>query len=337
MENIINDNSNELLLQIIYKMSMEIKDLNEQQQLKIKTIIENVLYKYKIIKKDTIETKSDIEEKIEIFLMKRKLEGMSQSTMKNYNYNLNKLKNYFNKPINSITTMDIMVFINHECLTKSPSSINTFMTPIKTFFTWLLNEQLISKNPCANIKPMKEPKRIKNPLNEEEIELLRDKITNIRDKAIFEFFISTGCRVSEVSNVKISDIDFKNKTLLIIGKGNKQRRVYFTERCKRAILNYLNSRKDNVDYLFVSERAPHSKMNSRAFQIIVNKMKLQSGLTRNLSPHIFRHTFATMSFKSGMRPEIIQTILGHEHISTTQIYTKIDQSDVEYSYRRLIA
>lgn len=221
---------------------------------------------------------------------------------------------------------------------KTPSSINTFMTPIRLFFAWLQNEEFIIKNPCASIKPVKEPKRLRKPLTEEQVELLRDSMLTRREKAILEFFLSTGCRLSEVLNVKIKEVDFNNKTLLVIGKGNKERRVYFTERCKRTLINYLKDRKDACEYLFVTDRKPNRKISTRGMQVIINKIQVKAGLDIHIHPHIFRHTFATHALRSGMKPEVIQQILGHGDVGITlKVYAKLAESDVEHSYRMLVS
>ena len=341
MENFNYRNCNEeLTIKLIGRLTLEYKQLevNLQEQLKIKRLIEEIIYGYEVTSKETALVTSDLEAKVNYFLATKKLEGLSPATLKGYGYSLKKLQKYFNKQVSTITTPDIKMFMYAESETKSPAGMNSFMTPIRLFFAWLQNEEFIVKNPCASIKPVKEPKHMRKPLTEEEVEMLRDSLTEERDKAIFEFFLATGCRNAEVGNVKISDIDFTNKTLLVIGKGNKERRVYFTERCKRALLNYLNTRKDNEPYLFISTRSPYGKLNNRGYQVIVNKMKAKAGLERELTPHIFRHTFATNALKSGMRPEIIQEILGHSDVGITlKVYAKLAQSEVEYSYRKLIS
>lgn len=332
--------NDELTIKLIGKLTLEIPQLeaNLSEQLKIKRVIEELLYNYEITSKETALVTSDLEGKINYFLASKKLEGLSEATLKNYRYNLKKLQNYFNKPASTITAGDIKMFMYAESDNKSASGLNTFMTPIKLFFAWLQNEEFIVKNPCGSIKPMKEPKMERKPLTEEEVELIRDADLSKRDKAILEFFLSTGCRVAEVGNVKISDIDFINKTLLVIGKGNKERRVYFTERCKRAIMNYLKTRKDNGPYLFVSERFPFGKLNNRGYQVIVDKIAIKANLERKIHPHIFRHTFATNSLKSGMRPEVIQTLLGHSDVGITlKVYAKLAATEVEHSYRKLVS
>lgn len=341
MENLNYRNCNEeVTVKLIGRLTIELPELevNLPKQLQIKRLVEEVLYGYEVTSKETALVTSDLDGKINYFLATKKLEGLSAATLKNYTYTLRKLEKFFNKPVSTISTGDIKMFMYSEGETKSPAGLNTFMTPIRLFFKFLQNEEFIVKDPCASIKPVKEPKREKKPLNEEQVEMLRDCVLSKRDRAILEFFLSTGCRVAEVGNVKISDIDFSNKTLMVIGKGNKERRVYFTERCKRALINYLNGRKDNEPYLFVSERAPHKKLNNRGYQVIVDKMQRMANIDMNVTPHTFRHTFATNALKSGMKPEVIQQILGHNDVGLTlRVYAKLAQTEVEYSYRKLVS
>lgn len=342
----------EVTVKLIGKLTMEFPELevNLPRQLEIKRLVEEVLYGYEVTSKETALVTSDLEEKINYFLATKKLEGLSPATLKGYNYTLRKLQRYFNKPISTITTPDIKMFMYVENESKSPASMNTFMTSIRLFFKWLQNEEFIVKDPCSSIKAVKEPKRQKPHLTEEQVEMLRDCMLGRRDRAILEFFLSTACRVAEVGNVKVSDLDMTNKTLLVIGKGNKERRVYFTERCKRAILNYLREREEKgiiSEYLFCSSKAPkkktintepYKKLNNRGYQEIVNKMQKMANIEMRITPHTFRHTFATNALKSGMRPEIIQEILGHSDVGVTlKVYAKLAQSEVEYSYRKLVS
>ncbi|MGG7057586.1 site-specific tyrosine recombinase/integron integrase [Clostridium tertium] len=332
--------NDEVIVKLLGRLTIELPNLEVdlQEQLKVKKVIEEVLYNYEVTSRETALTTSDLEGKINYFLATKKLEGLSPRTLKNYEYTLRKLQNVFHKPVSTVTTADIKMLMYSEAEKKSPSSMNTFMTPIRLFFAWLQNEEFIIKNPCASIKPMKEPKRMRKPLTEEQVEQLRDSMLTRRERAILEFFLSTGCRLSEVLNVKVRDIDFINKTLLVIGKGNKERRVYFTERCKRSLNNYLKSREDESEYLFVTERKPYRKISPRGMQVIVNKIKEKAGLDIHIHPHIFRHTFATQALRSGMKPEIIQQILGHEDVGITlKVYAKLAESDVEHSYRMLVS
>ncbi len=330
------DCSNEIAVKLIGKLT-GILNLDLSKQLEVRKAVDEVIYNYEVTTKETALITSDLEGKVNYFLATKKLEGLSPLTLKNYAYNLNKLVQYFNKPLSTITTADVKMFMYASSEGKQQNSINSFMTPIKLFFAWCQNEEFIIKNPCSTIKQVKEPKRMRKPLTMEQSEIIRDGLTEVREKAIFEFLISTGCRVSEVCDVKINEVDFINKTLLVIGKGNKQRRVYFTDRCKIALKNYLKTRKDNKPWLFVGERKPHGQLGTRAVQVIVKKMKVKSGLDIKLHPHIFRHTFATMALNSGMKMEIVQAILGHEDMATTGIYAKLQDDTVQHAYRQLVS
>lgn len=332
--------NDEIMVKLLGKLTTELPELEVdlQEQLRVKRVIEEVLYNYEVTSKETALTTSDLDAKINYFIATKKLEGLSPKTLKNYRYTLEKLQNAFHKPVSTITSADIRMLMYSESEKKRPSSMNTFMTPIKLFFAWLQNEEFIIKNPCSEIKPVKEPTRLRKPLTVEQVEQLRDTVLTKRERAVLEFYLATGCRLSEGLNVKIKDIDFNNKTLLVIGKGDKERRVYFTERCKRAINNYLQDRNDNCEYLFVTEKRPFRKFGPRTMQQIVNKIREKANLDIHIHPHLFRHTFATQALRSGMKPEIIQQILGHENITTTlKVYAKLAESDVEHSYRMLVS
>ena len=242
MENLNYRNCNEeVTVKLIGKLTMEFPELevNLPKQLEIKRLVEEVLYGYEVTTKETALVTSDLEDRINYFLATKKLEGLSAATLKNYNYNLRKLCKFFNKPVSMITSADIKMFMYAESSTKSAAGMNTFMTPIKLFFAWLQNEEFIIKNPCSSVKPVKEPKREKKPLNEEQVEMLRDCMLSRRDRAILEFFLSTGCRAAEVGNVKVKDLDMTNKTLLVIGKGNKERFVIYSDIAKFYLQKYL--------------------------------------------------------------------------------------------------
>lgn len=333
--------NSEVVVKLIGRLTTQLPQLEADLplQLDVKRTLEEVLYSYEVTSKETALVTSDLDSKISYFLATKKLEGLSPLSIKNYEYALRKFGSFFNKPLSTINSADVKMYLYSISDGREASTLNTILIPIRIFFQWAQNEEFIIKNPCFNIKPVKEPKRLKHPLNIETVELIRDSLTTLREKAMFEFFISTGCRLAEVRECKISDVDFINKTLLVIGKGNKQRRVYFTERCKRALINYLKVRTDKCEYLFVKDVAPHTKLGSRGYQEIVKAMKVKAGIANDIkvTPHIFRHTFATMGLNAGMKIDVVQHLLGHENPSTTQTYAKLQESNVEHTYRQLIS
>lgn len=312
-------------------------EIDLQKQLEIKRAIDEVLYKYEVTSKETALVTSDIRQKAQLYIACKKLEGLSPKTLYNYSLELNKFDMFFHKPISTINSMDIRMYMAALSEGRSEATINTKMTPIRDFFSWLQNEEYIISNPVKKVKPVKEPHRERTPLTDAQVELIRDGLIDRRDKAIVEFLLNTGCRVGELVDIKISDLDWDKMSLYVIGKGNKQRKIYFNERAKIVLKKYLENRKGFSEYLFVSERAPYGKLSERSVQDIINKIEKKTMVGVNIYPHIFRHTFATKLLSSGMSIEVVQVLLGHENIGTTQIYAKVKETNVEYMYRRIAA
>lgn len=325
---------------LLGKLTTEIQmlEVDLQKQLAVKKLIDEVLYKYNITSKETALVVGDIEQKAQLYLACKKLEGCSPKTIKNYYGELMKFNNFFNKPVTTINSMDIRMYMSSFGNVKE-STVNVKMTPIRDFFSWLQNEEYIVSNPTKKVKPVKEPHRERTPLNDEQVEKIRDglngtTIKEIREKALFEFLLATGCRVGEVANIKIKEIDFNRMSLLVIGKGNKQRRIYFNNRAKLAVLKYINSRKGKSEYLFASENAPYGKIGIRTIQAIIASIERRTNVGVHLYPHIFRHTFATKALNY-MAIETVQALLGHSRLDTTLIYAKTNEENTEFMYRKI--
>ena len=332
--------NDELSIKLTGKLTLELPELqfDTQKQLRIKEIIDTVIYNYEILSKETSLVASDIEEKYQLFLACKKLEGLSKKTLNNYLVELRIFSRFFNKPVSTINSMDIRMYMSSIGQGIQENTLNTKMTPIRIFFQWLQDEEYIISNPTKKIKHVKEPKRERDPLSDMQVETIRDSNLNKREKALFEFLLATGCRVGEIVNIKTSDIDWTRMSLLVIGKGNKQRRIYFNERAKLSMKKYLESRKEKSAYLFCSHRktkGDYLGLSTRAVQDEIKRIEIKSGVDKHLHPHIFRHTFATKALNSGMPLEVVQSILGHSTVSTTQIYAKIKESNVEFMYKKI--
>lgn len=328
----------ELSLKIINMLAEELPflEMQVQTQVNIKRKIDEILYKYDITSKSTAIVTSDILEKAKLYLACKKLEGQSEITLYHKALELKSFANYFNKPVSTITSMDLRMYIANMDENIKPVTINNKMSKIKDFFQWLQNEEYIISNPCKKIKDIKGPKFERQPLTDEQVEIIREGLEDIRDKAVIEFFLSTGCRCNEVVNVKVKDIDWNKKTLLVIGKGSKQRRVYFTDKCKIILNKYLEGRPGNSEYLFCSSRAPYRAITNRGMEIIIKKIGEKTKVGIHLYPHLFRHTFATKMLNQGMPIEMVQVLLGHSKIETTQIYAKVKENNIEYFYKKLL-
>ena len=270
---------------------------------------------------------------IDLYIKSKRLEGLQSNTLKNVRYKLVELNNYVGKKIDEITITDLKMYILHkqdECL---PSAVNGIITCIKEFFKYLYDDEYIKTNPARKLKKMKEEKRLKHSLNEVVFEHIRLNCKNSRDRAIVEFLYATGLRVSELVSLNRSDIDPNANSLKVIGKGNKERFVIYSDIAKFYLQKYLSERKDDNDALFVSTKKPYNRLSTRGVQKIFEKIKKELGLSGDLSPHILRHTFATR-LAATADITTVQKLLGHTNIDTTLIYAELSNDKVAYEYKK---
>lgn len=199
---------------------------------------------------------------VKTYIVTRKIEGVKKSSLSLYTLRLKQFFEMTRIPIEDITVNDVRLWLynlQEQSIDKngkhmSDRTLDGARTIVCSFFKWANAEGYISKNPCVNIKPIKYNRRERQSLTEEELEMLRNGCKNFRDKAIVETLYSTGCRVSELINIKISDIDFDKCEITLLGKGEKYRQSYINTKAKIAICNYLKSRSDSNPYLFISLR-----------------------------------------------------------------------------------
>lgn len=197
-------------------------------------------------------------------------------------------------------------------------------------------EDNIRKSPMRKIKSLKIDKlRSRHPLTAEQLELVRDGCRGYKEKALVEFLVSSGCRVSEVAGLRVDDIDWRDRKCKVIGKGNKERTVYFSVRAKLMLQLYIAERRGG-EALFASSRAPYEPLTDRGIEKMISKLGKRIGMERPLYPHLMRHTFASHALNCGMELTIIQHLLGHSDPKTTLIYAEIDPIRVQYEYNRMI-
>ncbi len=219
---------------------------------------------------------------------------------------------------------------------KQPSTVNGYITCLKNFFGWLQNEEYIIKNPAFRLKQTKVPKVVRQGYKAENLEKLREACKTEREKALFELLDSTACRISEIQNIKLPDINWHEKSIKVLGKGSKERIVYFSTRAKLALENYIKDRSDNNNSLFISKKFKNKTIGVRSLQNIIKKIYERSGVTERVYAHKFRRTQATRLLNQGMRIEGVQGILGHTTPTTTQIYAQLSQENLKNEYRRLV-
>lgn len=327
--------NDEVVIKAVGRITQEFSEFEDlQKQILLRKVLEEVLYKYDVLIKETSLIASDIEEKLKIYLATKKLEGLSEKTLKNYYNDLIKFAEYMRKPINSIQANDIRMYLVVRCKDLKPGTMNTIIWGLKSFFGWLANEEYIIKNPMMKVKANKVDKFIRKALNDEEMELFRQACITDREKALVEFIYSTGCRLSEIVNTDINNIDWNDLSLLVFGKGRKERKVYFSPKCKILLQKYLSTRRDECTALFATIRRPARRLKGRGIEVIIKKIADRVEDGQNIYPHLIRHTFATHKHNAGMPLPVLQRLMGHESPATTQIYSQLNDENIKHEYKR---
>lgn len=315
--------------------------LTKYQLEKLKETLENNLNKVEMCiitdEKEKQQIKETNDKYIEIFISAKEIEGCSYRTLKYYREIIEKLVNAIDKPIKEIKTGEIRKYLadykeNTRC---NAVTIDNLRRVLSSFFAWLEDEDYIIKSPVRRIHKVKTPTIIKETLTDENLEKLRDTSNCIRDLVLIELLYSTGIRVGELIKLNISDINFEDRSCKVFGKGNKQREVYFDARTKIHLKQYINTRKDDNEALFVSKNKPYQRLSIAGIELIVRKLGLETEINK-VHPHKFRRTLATMAIDKGMPIEQVQKLLGHVKIETTMHYAMVNQNNVKISHRKFI-
>ena len=321
------------LSEIIYdELSNYLKDERLQEA---KVAISNLASK--LLDSNSSQRPKTNDDALSLFIDSKRIEGCSEKSLNYYRTTLNSIINEVDKEYFLISTEDLRYFLSKYKETKqvSKTTIDNVRRIISTFFTWLENEDYISKSPCRRIHKVRTGKVIKEVYSDEMIELIKQSTTNKRDLVIIEFLISTGIRVGELVKLDINDIDFENKECIVLGKGNKQRKVYFDAKTKIHLMQYLDSRGDENQALFVSLLRPYNRLEISGVEIMLRKIGKKIGVDR-VHPHKFRRTLATKAIDKGMPIEQVQHLLGHAKIDTTLEYAMVDDSNVKLSHKKYL-
>ena len=277
-------------------------------------------------------------ELIKKFISAKEIEGCSKRTTKYYESTLLKMNSKMDKGITHMTTDDLRSYLSdyQKVNNCSKASVDNVRRNLSSFFSWLEEENYILKSPMKRIHKIKTDKVIKETYTDETLELLRDNCNCLRDLAIIDILSSTGMRVGELVKLNINDIDFENRECVVFGKGNKERPVYFDARTKIHLKNYLNTRTDSNQALFVSLDSPHNRLNISGVEIRLRQLGRRLGISK-VHPHKFRRTVATKAIDKGMPIEQVQSLLGHSKIDTTMHYAMVNQNNVKESHRKYVA
>ena len=272
-----------------------------------------------------------------LFFLKVEL-NYSELTIKSYQLDLTDFFRFIeSKKINylTITNHDVRGYLKYldSCNLKN-STISRRISTLRTFYNYLVDENIVENNVFHNVKNPKIEKKLPNYLNYNEMEELLESIDistseGLKRRLLIEMFYSTGCRVSEMINVKISDIDFTNKTIRIMGKGSKERIVYFGDYASKYLDNYLSKVKCDK-YLFTNKKG--EKLTINEVEQIVKDIMKHISIKTHVTPHTLRHTFATHLLNNGADIKTVQELLGHANLSTTGIYTHVSSDRLKDIY-----
>lgn len=265
--------------------------------------------------------------------------GLSENTVLGYKNDLKELQKFLapTLDIQAITKENLLLSIGQLSKEKkAAASVNRFIAAVRTMFSYALKFGYIKKNPALELKTVKLPKRVPNFMTQPEVNQLCEQPVNNellwekRDHALFTMMYSSGCRISEITNLKLDDFMDNYHSAIVTGKGNKQRKVFFAQEARNALALYLQDRKKVLESHNIAEPTRQVFINQKGHPLsvggvrfIISKYSGAEGTNHHINPHAFRHTFATTMIGNGADVRLVQEMLGHSSISTTQRYTHI--------------
>jgi integrase/recombinase XerC len=285
----------------------------------------------------------------EFLLYLATVKGMTENTVQSYGEDYKKLNEFLgpDTEIDKVSLQDLRFCVGSLSAQKfSVATINRFIASLRALFSYSQKFGRLKVNPALEIKTLKAPKHLPNFMTGTEVDALCDApqknelLWASRDKAIFEMLYSSGCRVAELASLKLGDFSAGGKSAVVKGKGKKDRIVYFEDDALAALKDYLPERKalllrlklPGQKALFVNKKG--GQLSTRGIRWIVSRYSGPEGTNRHVSPHAFRHTFATSMLSSGADVRVVQEMLGHSSISTTQRYTHVTTQQLIDTYKK---
>ena len=275
---------------------------------------------------------------LDVFISAKKIEGCSEKTLQYYKSSIEKLVMAVGKNVCETNTNDIRCYLAdlQEKRGLSKVTMDNLRRIYSSFFSWLEDEDYITKSPVRRIHKVRTDALVKEVLTDENIEVLRDSCHELRDIAMIDLLLSTGMRVGELVRINREDIDLHERQCVVFGKGNKEREVYFNARAKIHLKKYLEQRTDDNPALFVSLKSPYNRLTINGVEVRLRKLGAQANIATKVHPHKFRRTLATMAIDKGMPIEQVQKMLGHVKIDTTMHYAMVNQANVKIAHRKFI-
>ncbi len=262
-------------------------------------------------------------------------EGLARNTLESYNRDLHQFADWLQKrgsELLSVSRADLEQYLAHKSPQSKPRSIGRLIASLRRFYRYLLRENLVSADPTLQLDSPKLPRSLPKSLTEAEVEALLNQpdvaqVLGLRDRAMLETLYATGLRVSELVGLKVTEVSLNEGVVRATGKGSKTRLVPLGEEALDWITRYLKEARPEIlhgqmaDSLFVTQRG--DAMTRQAFWYLIKRHAKLAGITKTMSPHVLRHAFATHLLNHGADLRVVQMLLGHADISTTQIYTHV--------------
>lgn len=328
------DNKEKLINNVITILGVE---FTSDQLRMIKNTMTTLLQDFDLVEHTELPSVDVVnDEKIlKHFAASKKIAGCSDKTLKQYGYHIRKFLDYVQIPIVNVTTTAIRYYLAHLGQTCSNCYIDNVRRVLNSFFSFCEKEEYVVKNPCNKIDKIKYHQEIKQPYTDTEVELIRRACQTPRESALVNILFSTGIRREELTKIKITDVNFEDRSIHIDGKGGKYRTVYFSARCEIALKEYINSKRLESEYLFSSEKntGSNGKLCCEAIAKIIKEIGRNSGL-KNVHLHKFRRWFATYMVDRGVPLQDLKEIMGHESIQTTnRFYTYKNINKIKYEFK----
>lgn len=311
--------------------------LNNEQLGQLRKVLEYTFRNIVVTERDSVQTEGNNQALIESFVAAKKVEGCSDKSISYYKSTINNALSRIEKEIVHITTDDLRCYLNEYQAESGASkvTVDNIRRILSSFYSWLEEENYIVKSPVRRIHKVKVGKTVKETYTDEALEQMRDHCSTSRDLALIDLLASTGMRVGELVKLNKNDVDYLNRECIVTGKGDKQRKVYFDARTKIHLQNYINSRTDTNEALFVSLLAPYNRLLISGVEIRLRQLGRELNISK-VHPHKFRRTLATMAIDKGMPIEQVQHLLGHQSLDTTLQYAMVNQNNVKLSHHKFI-
>ena len=325
----------ELISEVVQRM---LPYLDNKQLVNLQNNLKQVLQRYDVELINGVNSVNDNQELVGKFISAKRVEGCSEKTLKYYLATIEAMNSSLEKDVRIIQTEDLRKYLTDYQMQNGSSkvTIDNIRRILSSAFAWLEDEDYIIKSPVRRIHKVKTVSNIKETYTDEELELMRDNCEELRDLAIVDMLASTGMRIGEMVLLNRDDLNFNERECIVLGKGSKERIVYFDARAKLHMQEYLKSRVDENPALFVTLRAPYKRIQIGGIENRLRELGKSLKISR-VHPHKFRRTLATMAIDKGMPIEQLQRLLGHQRIDTTLQYAMVKQSNVKIAHKKFLS